>query len=269
MLPDGNKIETTAYQHYLNDAPVDLAIDIATMVGCPMSCKFCASASFPFVRSLSRFEMVGQIEYMLKKHIFSKCCEIMCSFQGVGEPSLIPAEIINAWKTIKLIDNRCKLSISTIGSNLDAFKIWRNCNANISNLQISLGGSTNEQIDYIMPRKSSLQDLIQEARQLTSSSRVEQVKFNYILINNFNDGDDDLKRLVDLFINTSIIIKISYLNPTIASGKLALKSAPYEKAKKFCAELRRNGIDSFIYGAFDDISVSCGQLLFSEITETK
>ena len=49
-LRDGNYIESSCFEHFKHDKLVDLAIDISTMVGCPMDCAFCASSSLHFHR---------------------------------------------------------------------------------------------------------------------------------------------------------------------------------------------------------------------------
>lgn len=135
------------------------------------------------------------------------------------------------------------------------------------NLQISSSGTTAEQISWLMPRPSDINELIHEAKLCAQESNFTQVKFNYILISGFNDAKEDVQRLISLFSETPIIVKISSLNFTHASKRHKLMPGTFVRAREICDELRSNGIDSFVYGSFNETNVGCGQLAFTEQQE--
>jgi 23S rRNA (adenine2503-C2)-methyltransferase len=261
-LFDSNMVEATAYQHFLNGKPVDLAIDISSMVGCPMGCKFCESALIKYSRTLTTNEMIAQVAQLIKDRGDSQFPKITCSFQGIGEPSIIAEKVVEVGFSLLKIDERIAISIATIGECLSAFKLWRQSNLPIDNLQVSSGGTTEPQINYLMPRSSKIKQLIEEAKICTFSPNIEKVKFNYILVKDFNDSDKDIERLISLFKDSNIIVKISFLNPTIAASQHLLLPGSFERAKEISYELQSNGIDSFVFGAFNSMNISCGQLAF-------
>lgn len=212
-LSDGNLIESAAYHHFKRDPYIlqDLSIDLSTMVGCPCKCKFCASQSISYIRSLKPFEIISQFVRLVREHDIPSYPQIMCSFQGIGEASLIPEDIIEISKHLLKLDRRINISIATMGTFLRAFQIWRDSGVPIRNLQISLSGTTNEQTHWLMPASPDFKKLISEAQLCASTGRFHQIKFNYILIKDFNDSNSDVKRLISFFTNTPYILKISAL----------------------------------------------------------
>ena len=264
-LQDGRTIESGAYQHFsgAKRKPVALAIDISTMVGCPMQCKFCASSFLTYIRPLTVEEMVAQVKRLIseKDNGFEK---IVCSFQGIGETSLIPDVIMQASRRVLQLDPRCHISIATLGNRLEAFRIWCESEVPIDNLQVSCSGTTNEQIDWLMPGIDDIETLFSEVKQCTYAKNINKIKINYVLIRGFNDSQADLTRLITKFGGTSIIIKISALNQTFASQHNRLVSVSQEQAQRFSAALIANGVDSFLHGSFKETNISCGQLTFIE-----
>jgi 23S rRNA (adenine2503-C2)-methyltransferase len=261
-LLDNNLIETTAYQHYLNGVPTDLAIDISTMVGCPVGCRFCASATQVHVHTLTVEEIIAQVTTIINGHNFQEFPKIVCSFQGIGEPSLLPDEIVEASKSLIEIDSRIVISLSTTGIALDAFRIWRESDIFFDNLQISCCGTTTQQTKKLIPNSPSLRGLLVEAVKCIESNRFDKVKINYILIKNINDSEEDIQRLISFVKGLPITVKISSLNPTIASEQYGLNPSSFEHESKICSALQANGIDSYVYGSLSKTNVSCGQLAF-------
>jgi 23S rRNA (adenine2503-C2)-methyltransferase len=265
-LHEEHSIESAAYQHFrgVDRMPQDLSIDISSMIGCPMGCTFCESSLIPYKRCLTVDEMVAQVASLVEKHDRPRFPQIMCSFQGIGEPSLVAEEVIEASERLLMLDDRFDISIATIGANLKAFRAWRESNVPIHNLQISSSGITDEQLKRIIPNSPGVVKLVDEAQKCFGSSNFHKVKFNYILLDRFNDSERDVEQIISFFRDTGIIVKISALNPTAASQRAGLCPGSLERAVEMCKELLDNNVDSFVYGSFNDTNVSCGQLKFYE-----
>lgn len=261
-LDNGDKIEACAYQHFLKSTPVALAIDVSSMVGCPMNCVFCESALIGYKKNLSLNEITDQFAYLIEKHDKPRFPRIVCSFQGIGEPSLIANTIIEAGHKLLRIDTRIFISISTIGANLNAFQLWRKSGLVINNLQVSCSAMTDEQKEVLMPNLPKIDNLISEAIACKQASNIRQVKINYILMDGVNDTDSDVQRLIHRFRGTGLIVKISALNKTTAATRKSLDSGSFRRAKEIQKELESNEIESYVYGSFAPTNISCGQLLF-------
>lgn len=259
----GNTIETTAYLHYKNKIPSNLAIDISTMVGCPMDCQFCATSSQKYERQLTPEEIIEQVKLLIENHDNKNIPEITCSFQGIGEPSLMAKEIISVSKQLLKLDNRIILSIATMGNNLKAFEIWRNSDIPIFSLQLSCSGATNNKLKNIMPNSPKIESLVRELIKCTRTKNISKVKLNYILIKGYNDTTEDINSLINIIKNTDIIVKISSLNNTVNTKDNDLKQSSKDEAIKIVEKLKDNSISSYVYGTFNDTTISCGQLLFN------
>jgi 23S rRNA (adenine2503-C2)-methyltransferase len=265
-LTDNHTIESAAYQHFRGKARIlqGLAIDISAMVGCPLGCKFCESGLIEYVRPLTVIEMLDQVVYLVEEYDKPKFPQIMCSFQGIGEPSLMPSKILEASRNFLAYDQRFDISIATVGADLKALKIWRDSGLPIRNLQISCSGTVEDQIKWLMPAAPSLDELIPEIRLCAEAPNIYQLKINYILVQDFNDSVNDIRRLISYFDKIPLTVKISALNPTVASKRHGLVPAKFERAQEICQELLSKGIGSFVHGSFNSTNVSCGQLSFIE-----
>jgi len=261
-LEDGKTIESSVFQHFLGDSPLDLSIDISTMVGCPMTCKFCEAASISYARSLTVDEITSQVVKLLDTHDTPQFLGITCAYQGIGEPSLVAEKVTESAGFLLNRDPRIGISIATLGTRLAAFRIWRQSRLPIENLQLSSSGTTEAQINWIMPRQATIGDLIQEARLCAECDNFKKVKFNYLLIQDFNDSESDVKRLISLFKDTAIIVKIASLNSTLASKRAGLIPGTLKRAQEISTQLQASGLKSFVGGPFSDTNVSCGQLAF-------
>jgi len=116
-LNDGLKVECTAYKHFLGGQPTSLAIDISTMVGCPVKCKFCAAGAMRYERTLTPEEMCQQVRLLVQLSDQEHFPKINCSFQGIGEPSLAATEVLAAARVLLSLDQRLTISIATTAAS--------------------------------------------------------------------------------------------------------------------------------------------------------
>jgi 23S rRNA (adenine2503-C2)-methyltransferase len=262
QLSDACNIETSLYKHYLHGQPQDISIDISTMVGCPMGCTFCAATYIGFRRRLSAEEMVEQVSVILGEHDDPSFTKVLLSFQGIGEPSLIAGDVLHAGRTLLRLDRRFVLSIATMGANLSGIRLWRKEQLPIATLQFSCSGSDNAALDWLMSHRPSFERLVEEALLCAASPSIETVNLNYILMAGLNDRETDVDFLIRKFAATPIVVKVSALNETKSAVQHGLKAATKQQAEHFCNELRYNGVNSYVFGAFSDTNISCGQLAF-------
>lgn len=264
VLNDGRAVEATAYYHSRNGHLQDLSIDVSTMLGCPVGCSFCESGSIARVRVLSVKEIICQFDELVRRYDNPDVPHVVCSFQGIGEPSLIPNHVIAVAERVISTEPRFAISISTTGVGLTAFQHWRESGISVENLQISLGAPREEMRRRIINAAPPITELICEARRCLESGNFRKVKFNLVLISHLNDSDEDIDALVSLFRKTDITVKLSALNSTNIAQRHGLSSSSLKRAEEMAEELRYHGIDSYVFGAFNDIEVSCGQLVLPE-----
>jgi len=192
-LQDGKRIETvTIYEGKR------VTFCISSQVGCPLDCKFCATGKMGLLRDLTVAEIVEQVLQM-KARAERKPTNIV--FMGMGEPLLNYEPVIRAANILAdpegLCFNRKKITVSTSGI---AKNIRRMADEKLPfSLAVSLNAVSQEVREKIMPvaRKYPLTELLDAARYYTQKIQ-RRVTFEYVLIKNLNDSEEDANRLVKL-----------------------------------------------------------------------
>ena len=89
------------------------------------------------------------------------------------------------------------------------------------------------------------------------------ILFEYIMINNLNDSNEDANRLVTLL--DGIICRVDLI-PANDSGQEKFKPSTPEQLNRFVSILNEKGINASIRGTVgEDIKAACGQLRAEKI----
>ena len=251
---DGNHcIETGIYLHYTDNIKRSIAIDVSCMVGCSEKCFFCSSRNIEYVKGLTPDEMVEEILLVLNLHHYQDFEQVVIAFDGIGEPSLIPEQIISVARSMRSIMPDCAINISTTGANLNAFRLWKESDVKWTNLQIS---ATDDSINDL----NKIGNIVRLFDEEKMSDYFIEIKFNYVLIKDLNDKDEHLKRLISIFGGKDYIVKLSKLNNPGSNNRF--ETSPDERFEYFSDELRKNNVKNYRFGSLIDSSISCGQLVY-------
>lgn len=251
-LEDGNTIESVLLFHegYATAC-------ISTQVGCPLRCSFCATGQSGFVRNLTVGEIVGQvlaIENDSKRNIRNVV------YMGMGEPFLNYDNVVKSLRILvhpkmKNVGVR-RITVSTVGI---PEKIVKFADEGLEvRLAISLHAASNEKRDVLVPlnRKYSIEEILQAAKVYQEKTN-RRVTIEYILIKEFNDFDEDARRLARALKDLKAFVNLIPVNPT--NGEFEKPSQ--WKMNRFKEILLENGIEAELRqekGA--DIEAACGQL---------
>jgi hypothetical protein len=74
------------------------------------------------------------------------------------------------------------------------------------------------------------------------------------------DVVNELVRTVQ-HLKKDVVIKLSFLNPTIQSKKIELVSPAISKLYDIKAKFDAEGFDSYIFGTEEDCRLGCGQII--------
>jgi 23S rRNA (adenine2503-C2)-methyltransferase len=253
-LNDDHLIETV-----LMDYDQWLTACVSTQVGCPNGCIFCATGKMGLKRNLTAMEIVDQINYWNQK-LFPKYIGRVV-FMGMGEPfanwdNLLAAiDIIN--DSDKLNIGSRKISISTSGL-ISYIKKFTQLDSQV-NLAISLHSAVQETRQYLMPiaKTNPLDQLLQACLDYVNHTK-RQLFFEYALIKDVNDTDDQIQKLIK-FIKTHSLFYLNLipLNPT-PGGMDPTGSA---RIKAICQILDKNYVQYSLRRSFgSSINAACGQL---------
>ena len=260
-LPDGMLIETVLMrQHY------GLSVCVTTQVGCNIGCTFCASGLIKKQRDLNNGEIVAQI-MLVQKYFDERGQDERVSHivvMGIGEPFDNYNNVLNFVRTINddkgMAIGARHITVSTSGL---AHKIRDFANEGVQvNLAVSLHAPNNELRSSIMKinRAFPIEKLFAAIEYYIETTN-RRVTFEYIMLNEVNDGVEQALELAELLKN---IKKLSYVNLipyNPVSEHDQYSRSPKERVIAFYDALKKKGINCVVrqeHGT--DIDAACGQL---------
>ena len=260
-LPDGMLIETVLMrQHY------GLSVCVTTQVGCNIGCTFCASGLIKKQRDLNNGEIVAQI-MLVQKYFDERGQDERVSHivvMGIGEPFDNYNNVLNFVRTINddkgMAIGARHITVSTSGL---AHKIRDFANEGVQvNLAVSLHAPNNELRSSIMKinRAFPIEKLFAAIEYYIETTN-RRVTFEYIMLNEVNDGVEQALELAELLKN---IKKLSYVNLipyNPVSEHDQYSRSPKERVMTFYDTLKKKGVNCVVrqeHGT--DIDAACGQL---------
>ncbi|MBP1682778.1 MAG: rlmN [Ignavibacteriaceae bacterium] len=254
--------------------PKRITLCISTQVGCPLDCQFCATGLMGYKRNLSSAEIIDQFLMVSRDYGKNKISNIV--YMGMGEPLLNYA---NTLKTLQIFAEEKTKDISlrriTVSTAGIAPKIIELADSGLKvKLALSLHSMFEETRNKIMPinKKYSLKENL-EAVKYYAKQTDTPITFEYVMLKDINDRDDDLIALIKLCkslpckINVIPFNSISHMNPTGFAHELQ----PSQKFRidEFVKTLRENNIVVMVrFTQGDDIAAACGQLAYKNLSRT-
>ena len=244
---------------------------ISTQVGCPLDCKFCATGLMGYKRNLTTGEIVDQYYLTAKEVGKEKITNIV--YMGMGEPLL---NFKNTLDSISIFtsefDNsisRNRITVSTAGIPNKINELAESgCRVKLA---LSLHSCFDEIRSKIMPinSKYSLNELIDSVKYYSKATNT-RITFEYTMLQNLNDRDEDVKALTKLCrslpskLNVIPFNSIEHMAPEGISREL--RPTSQKNIEEFVAKLRNNNLTVMIRDTQgDDIAAACGQLAVKEL----
>jgi 23S rRNA (adenine2503-C2)-methyltransferase len=242
-----------------------LTLCVSTQVGCPLNCRFCATASMKLKRNLTAGEIVGQyvaIQRMAEERITNLV------FMGMGEPFLNYEAVMDAVailtheKTGGVSAHHITISTAGLVPEIRRFADER---LNVK-LAISLHATTDALRRELMPinARYPLKDVIEAAEYYYQKTR-KRITYEYILFDGLNDRDEDIARLAKLSrrVPSKInIIPFHSIDAAYPSGApMRLTPTPRAAVEVFAGKLRARHVTVMLRSSSGgDIEAACGQL---------
>jgi 23S rRNA (adenine2503-C2)-methyltransferase len=256
---------------------------ISSQVGCAQACGFCLTGKGGFQRNLQAFEIVDQVllvEKMLAAESrdsaarqpspgmpeattargrFRNLTNIV--FMGMGEPlanieSVLQAiRIITEDKGLGFSPRRITLSTSGLVPAMDQLG---KSGSNV-NLAVSLNAGTDEVRSRIMPvnRRFPIKELLNACRRFPLDDR-RRITFEYVLLADLNDSEEDALRLVKLLRGIRCKVNLIPFNPFPGSG---FRRPDDAVVRRFQMILLNHHMTAPVRESRGrDISAACGQL---------
>jgi len=250
---------------------------ISSMVGCSLSCQFCATQTLGFIRNLSTWEIVDQV-YRAQDLLVAHAEQARLAWvprivnlvlMGMGEPLHNFVQVKRALEILTdprgaAIAGR-RITVSTAGLVPAIERFAREGVADEIGLAVSLNATTDAVRDRIMPinRRWNIEQLLAAVRHIPQPKR-RLLTFEYVLLADINDSDDDAKRLVGLLEGVDAQVNAIPFNPHAGSS---YRRPSAERIARFVSIARRLGQPVHLRTPRgDDIGAACGQLALEEAT---
>ncbi|MBF0202179.1 MAG: 23S rRNA (adenine(2503)-C(2))-methyltransferase RlmN [Desulfamplus sp.] len=264
-LRDGNRIESV-----LIPQKDHFTLCISSQAGCAQGCRFCLTAKCGLKRSLTTSEIVAQVRDA-RRHLETRgtCTSSGLPagplsnivFMGMGEPLANFDAVMDAIETITDSDFGLKFSprrvtLSTCGLVPEIKRLDKHTDVNLA---ISLNATDDATRSMLMPvnRLYPIAELLEACRDFRLKPR-SKITFEYILIKDINDGDQDAKKLVKLLSPLKAKVNIIPFNEHELSD---FKRPSPERVSRFVQILLDRRMTAIIRKSKgDDICAACGQL---------
>jgi 23S rRNA (adenine2503-C2)-methyltransferase len=252
-LPDEELIETVVMKYRYGNS-----VCISTQVGCRMGCKFCASTIGGLKRNLTAGEMLSQV-YESNKNLDERINHIV--LMGSGEPLENYDEVV---RFLRMINHPQGYNLSLRNITLSTCglvnQIRRLAKENLPiTLAISLHGATNEVREKLMPvnKRYPIEDIISAVDDYIEQTN-RRVTFEYALIRNLNDSNDQAVKLSKLLRGKLVHVNLIPINEVEENEFLPSSE---KQISSFKSILEKTGINVTLRRELgSDINAACGQL---------
>lgn len=248
---------------------------ISSQVGCTLNCRFCHTGTMRLVRNLTPGEIVGQV--MLARDTLEEwpCPGESSNYDphgrmltnivlmGMGEPLYNFNNVRDAMKIVMdaegLALSRRRITLSTSG----VVPMIERAGEEIGvNLAVSLHAVTEDGRDELVPlnRKYGIEELLQACADYPGANNARRITFEYVMLKDKNDSDEDARELVRLIKYYKLPAKVNLIpfNPWPGT---AYECSDPERIARFSEIIFDSGISAPIRTPRGrDIMAACGQL---------
>lgn len=234
------------------------SVCISSQVGCKMGCAFCASTLDGWVRNLTPGEMLEQI-YRIQQDIGERISNVVV--MGTGEP-LDNYDVLLQF--IRQLTDETGLNISqrniTVSTCGIVPKIYQLADEKLQiTLALSLHASSQETRSKLMPiaKTYELSEVLKACRYYFKQTG-RRVTFEYSLVANVNDTQEEAERLCELIGDMNCHVNLIPVNPIKERN---FRQPQRENVTAFKNKLENSGINVTIRREMGrDIDGACGQL---------
>ena len=241
---------------------------VSSQVGCTLNCRFCHTGTMRLVRNLTAGEIVGQV--MLARDSLGEWPSqpegrmlTNIVMMGMGEPLYNFENVRDALKLVMdgngLALSKRRITLSTSG----VVPMMARAGAEIGvNLAVSLHAVTKEVRDEIVPinRKYGIEELLAACAAYPGANNARRITFEYVMLKDKNDSDDDARELVRLIRKYKLPAKVNLIpfNPWPGA---TYECSDEDRIARFSDIVFKAGISAPVRTPRGrDIMAACGQL---------
>jgi 23S rRNA (adenine2503-C2)-methyltransferase len=236
---------------------------VSSQIGCSLSCRFCATGYLDRKRNLTHDEIFDEVVLINQQslRVYDKKLSNIV-FMGMGEPLLNYSNVLKAIERISAEDGLAMsprhITVSTAGVAKMIMKLGDDQVR--FKLALSLHAATDAKRHEIMPINdtNNIKSLIEALNYFYGKTKNE-ITFEYILFDQFNDSLKDADELIKIYRQVPAdLINIIEYNPIEFAQ---FKKPTEEKTMAFMAYLEKHKVNARLRRSRGkDIDAACGQL---------
>lgn len=254
---------------------------ISSQVGCTLTCTFCHTGTQKLVRNLTAGEIIGQV--MVARDDLDEWPEPGAStadapprllsnivLMRMGEPLYNFNNVRDAMKIAMdgegIALSRRRITLSTSGVVPEIAKTAEEIGCLLA---VSFHATTDEVRDVLVPinKRWNIETLLQTLREYPKLSNSERITFEYVMLKDVNDSEEDARRLVKLIKGIPAKINLIPFNEWPGS---AYQRSDRKQIEAFAEIVYKAGYSSPIRRPRgEDIMAACGQLKSATERERK
>jgi len=274
VLDDGARIEFVESWDPLVSPEEKWVLIVSSLVGCPVCCSFC-DAGGGFKRKLSREELLGQVDYLVRRRypdLRVPVAKVKVQFARIGEPSFNPA-VVKATEELAMSFDipgliPCVSTVAPMGRDsffADLTEVKnRSYPGGRFQLQFSVHSTDDAYRRKIIPTRIWNLERIADFGSEWFKAGDRKVTLNFALAKGvpFDPGV-----LMDRFDPALFLIKITPVNPTSRREENGIRSAYPNPAAALSAKIERLRLYGYTViesiGNLEENSIgsNCGQYL--------
>lgn len=238
---------------------------VSSQVGCPLDCRFCATAKQGFNRNLGVSEIIGQV-WLAARRLGQepkngrRITNVV--MMGMGEPLLNFDNVVPAMQ-LMMDDNaynlgRKRVTLSTAGVVPGIDRLAETCPVSLA---VSLHATNDELRDELVPinKKYPIAELLAACRRYVGANPHGEITFEYVMLKDVNDAVEHARALVRLLQGLPAKVNLIPFNPFAGAG---FERSSETQINAFRERLVRSGIVTVTRKTRgEDIDAACGQLV--------
>ncbi|MDG1431549.1 MAG: 23S rRNA (adenine(2503)-C(2))-methyltransferase RlmN [Paracoccaceae bacterium] len=245
---------------------------VSSQVGCTLTCSFCHTGTQKLVRNLTAGEIVGQI--MMARDDLDEWPQPGVGTGDAGPRLLSNVVLMGMGEPLYNFDNvrdAMKIAMDNEGISLSRRRITLSTSGVVPEiaktaeeigcmLAISFHATTDEVRDKLVPinKRWNIEALLAALKAYPKLSNSERITFEYVMLKDVNDSDDDARRLVRLIEGIPAKINLIPFNEWPGSP---YQRSDWSQIKSFADVIYKAGYASPIRKPRgEDIMAACGQL---------
>ena len=272
-LNDGQLVETV----YIPE--VDRGtLCVSSQVGCTLTCRFCHTGTQKLVRNLTTAEIIGQMVAARDDlqdwgtagpSNIGKRKVTNVVMMGMGEPLYNSDHVADALNVMSDGDglslSKRRITISTSGVVPEIATMGEKTGVMLA---ISLHAVSDALRDQLVPlnKKYPISELLEACRNWPGLSNAKRITFEYVMLKDVNDSDDDARALVKLLTGIPAKINLIPFNPWPGAP---YKCSDDKRMQAFADIVNKAGYASPVRRPRGrDIMAACGQLKSASIKQS-